>query len=180
MGFREVDESARASVFVSGERKVVPLGVLLHTTEGTSSLGWLLGGSADAGTPASADYLIDRDGTRHKLSRPSRYAYHAGKGRVFLRNKLYQGDQVSQVLVGIEIERNAEQDITREQYMSLAEVIHNLALTYDWPGDYAIVGHYATARPRGRRSDPCNFDWGVLRALLHDPSVQLPLPHIGE
>lgn len=176
--FIEQDVSARTDARVNFPRRIRPLGALIHTTAGSNSLLWLQGDSAEAGKPASADYLISRDGHRYKISPAGRCAYHAGSSRLFHSNILYKNDKVSEVLIGIELEQAGEQDITREQYVSLAELLQELALTWAWAGDYPIYGHYAVARPLGRRSDPCNFDWGVLRALLRDASVQLPLPHL--
>jgi len=166
MSYDERDVSGDTSLSVNAVRTSMAVGAELHTTAGAHSLKWLQGDSAAAGKPASADYLINRDGSRYKITPAGRYAYHAGQGQVTYKNVLYRGDAVSQLLIGIELEALPNELITREQYFSLAELLRKLAIDNQWAGDYPIYGHYATARPTGRRSDPTNFDWGVLVALL--------------
>lgn len=160
------DVSDATSIRVGSTRSSLPVGTLIHTTAGRDSLSWLQGGSAAAGSPASADYLIARSGTVFQISPPRRYAYHAGIGEMLYKNRLYRNIEVSQLLIGVELEALPSERVTREQYTSLAELLRKLAIDFAWPGDYPIYGHYATARPMGRRSDPTNFDWGVLFALL--------------
>lgn len=160
------DVSSNTRNCVGNSRTIRPTGALVHTTAGGNSLAWLQGGSCDAGAPASADYLISRTGERFNLCKPGWYAYHAGQSKVTIRDVVYTDNEVSQVLIGIELESLNSQLITREQYFSLAELLNERQLHYSWPGDYPIYGHYAVARPLGRRSDPTNFDWGVLFAIL--------------
>jgi len=176
MGYPQIDHTHEVSDAVNGLLTIPRLGALIHTTEGANSLPWLLGRSADNGAPASADYLIDRNGTRHEITPWHRYAYHAGVSRMFHGDKLYTGDKVSQALVGIELERAGDQDITREQYFSLAELLLRLRMLNSWPLDFPLYGHYAVARPLGRRSDPVNFDFGVLFAIMSQGYIQAPMP----
>jgi len=51
---------------------------------------------------------------------------------------------------------------TFAQFDSLAELIVERAGHYGWRWPFIILGHYAVARPQGRRSDPVNTDWGWL------------------
>lgn len=152
-----------------------PVGALIHSTDGANSLDWLRGGSARAGKPASCDYLIDRDGTQHSICPPGRYPYHAGKGRLVYNNRLYQGDEVSQLLIGVELENLSDERCTFEQHDSLADLMVRMALTWGWRWPYYLVGHYETARPVGRRSDPQGFDWGGFMGRLYTRSLAVSL-----
>jgi hypothetical protein len=60
-----------------------------------------------------------------------------------------------------------EQSPTFEQLDSLAELIVERAGHYGWRWPFIILGHYAVARPHGRRSDPVNFDWGWFAGRLY-------------
>lgn len=164
-GFSDV--SGATDLRVCGPRSIDPAGALLHTTSGQNSLKWLQVGSANAGTPASADYLIGRSGQRYGITPKGRYAYHAGQSALTYNNRVYRGDEVSQFLIGIEIECANNERPTSDQYRSLAECLHNLAIAWRWPIGYPVYGHYAVAVPMGRRSDPLAFDWGYLYLCLN-------------
>ena len=148
-----------------GERN--PVGALLHTTSGTNSLNWLLYQSARSGTIASADYLVDRDGARHKIAPQGVIPYHAGVSVAYIHGRRFVNDQVSAMLIGVEMEQIAEQQVTYEQYDSLAELIVQLSDVFQWRWPYTIFGHYEVARPLGRRSDPVNFAWGDFMGRLY-------------
>ena len=152
------------------------VGALIHSTDGINSLDWLRGGSARAGKPASADYLIARDGTQHSICPVGRYPYHAGKGRLIYNNVLYQGDEVSQLLIGIELENMPNTLCTYEQHDSLGELVVRLGLTWGWRWPYYLLGHYETALPVGRRSDPLGFDWGSFMGRLYVRARALSVP----
>lgn len=153
-----------------------PVGTLVHSTDGVDSLNWLRGGSARAGKPASADYLISRDGTQHSICPPGRYPYHAGKGQVTYNNRLYTGDEVSQLLIGIELENQRATLCTFAQHDSLADLMVRLALTWGWRWPYYLLGHYETALPVGRRSDPLGFDWGSFMGRVYARSRAANVP----
>lgn len=144
-----------------------PIGTLLHTTSGTSSLDWLLHGAAAAGLPASADFLIDRNGTRHTIAPAGVIPYHAGVSVAYLHGRRFVNDQVSAMLIGIEMEQAGEQQVTYEQFDSCAELIVQLSDVFLWQWPYTILGHYEVARPLGRRSDPVNFSWGDFMGRLY-------------
>lgn len=82
-------------------------------------------------------------------------------------DRTYHGNEVSELLVGIELECLDSQLPTYAQYDSLADLIIYLAGLYDWRWPFILYGHYAVARPLGRRSDPVNFDWGELMGRLY-------------
>lgn len=169
------DVSAYTSLLVCGHRTLGARGTLIHTTSGANSLEWLQTGSAITGTPASADILIDRRGTRFDITPHGRYAYHAGKSS-FTLDREYRGDEVSQILRGIELECLDSQSPTPEQIDSLAEQMVEDAITNLWRWPLLYTGHYAVARPLGRRSDPVNFPWGDLagRIYIHALAANLP------
>lgn len=169
------DVSDNTNLRVCGHRAIGPSGTLIHTTSGNDSLAWLQGGSAIAGEPASADYLIGRQGTQYEITPRGRYAYHAGQSQYTL-DRVYRGDEVSQVLIGVELECLDTQSPTFEQIDSLADLIVYNAQLWAWRWPFIILGHYAVARPLGRRSDPVNLDWGWLmgRLFVRSASVHLP------
>jgi N-acetyl-anhydromuramyl-L-alanine amidase AmpD len=164
--YGHTDISADTSLLVCGARTLAPRGTCIHTTSGANSKEWLQGGSAASGTPASADCLIDRSGRRFWLSPSGRYAYHAGRS-LYTLDREYRNNEVSQILIGVELECLDTQAPTFEQLDSLAELLVAGATTQGWRWPFIILGHYAVARPLGRRSDPVNMDWGWLMGRLY-------------
>jgi len=158
------------------DRGVNPIGALVHTTAGTSSLQWLQSGSAASGSPASADYLIERTGQRFALMPKGKAAYHAGKSRATIQGREYRGDALSAILIGIEVEQLEPQVWTYEQLDSFAELLTQLSVVYSWRWPYTILGHYEVALPEGRRSDPQGLDWGQLMGRLYARSLQAHTP----
>lgn len=156
-----------------------PRGCLIHTTGGVDSREWLKGGSCAAGTPAGSDALIQRDGHQYILTTASQYAYHAGRSWLYLEGNL-AGDEVSEALVGIELECLDDQAPTYEQYDSLADLIVQYGLIWNWRWPYIIYGHYAVARPIGRRSDPVNFDWGSFMGRLYVHALAAKVPGLAD
>src|SRR5215203_5421179 len=103
-----MDVSAQADTRGSFYSTVTPQGTLVHTSSGTNSLDWLLRGASVAGRPASADTLIRRDGLRYSLCPPGRRPYHAGRSRLELDGRVYSGNEVSAILMGVELEQIGE------------------------------------------------------------------------
>lgn len=167
--------SVRTDIRVCGHRTNSPWGTLVHTTSGTDSLSYLQGGSADAGNPASADALIARQGTQYLITPDGRFAYHAGQS-IWQFDRYYVGDEVSQALLGVELECLDTQSPTFEQYDSLADLILYFGTVYNWRWPFIILGHYAVARPLGRRSDPVNCDWGWLMGRLYVRALAAQTP----
>lgn len=169
------DVHSGTDLCVLGDRVNSPRGTLVHTTSGTNSREWLQGGSCTQGNPAGADALIGRDGHQYILSGAKTYAYHAGNSRLYLEGPLAD-DEVSEALVGVELECTQDQAPTFEQYDSLADLIVLYGLIWAWRWPYIIYGHYSVARPIGRRSDPVNFDWGTLMGRLYVRSMAAKVP----
>lgn len=162
-----IDISGRASPLVSGIRRASPIGALIHSTDGTNSEAWLTGGSAATGKPASANYLIGRNGERSKICKDGRYPYHAGQSRCIIGGKWVYDNKVSELLLGYELECLWAESPTYEQIDSLAEQIVANALQYGWRWPFVMFGHYGVAVPAGRRSDSWLFDWGSLMGRLY-------------
>lgn len=173
--YDRIDYSASADTRVSGTRTISPIGAIIHSTGGTDSTQWLRGSSADAGTPASANCLIDKRGRQVTLCPNDRFPYHAGRSRLRL-DRLYTGDEISQLLIGIELEYTDDECPTWEQYDSCADVILWYGRRYMWRWPFVLYGHYGVAVPLGRRSDPVRFDWGALMGCLYLRSSAMRLP----
>lgn len=161
------DHSAAVNALNIGVGRPCVIGALIHTTNGADSLHWLITGSADAGRPASADYLISRDGTRHRICPRGYFPYHAGVSQLAYNGFVYRGDEVSRLLLGIELESRENELVTWPQIDSLAELVVSDPLAQGWRWPYYVRGHYDVARPLGRRSDPLGFDWGALAGRLY-------------
>ena len=89
---------------------------------------------------------------------------------------LYQGDEISRLLIGIEIECINNGYVTPEQEDSCADVIVKCGLQYGWRWPYYVVGHYEIARPLGRRSDPQGLLWGNLMGRLYARALAANVP----
>lgn len=165
--YPEYDVSALTSLKLSFPRERPAVGLLVHTTSGRNSLDYLQGGVLLDGRIAGADVLITRSGARYILTRKDRVAYHAGKSQCVHNNVLYQGDMVSQLFMGAELECLDNERPTLQQVDSLAEYTVNCSIARGWRWPYIVYGHYAVARPLGRRSDPVNFDYGAFAGRLY-------------
>lgn len=156
-----LDISSTTSPDVVGTRRASPIGACIHTSDGSDSRNWLQGGSARAGTPASADALVRRDGTRYIITTPNQYSYHAGsiaQGAIDGVSQL----TVNELLLGIEMECLDAQTPTYPQVDSVAEWLIQQALIYNWGYPLRVWGHYGIAAPGGRRHDPYKLDWAML------------------
>jgi N-acetyl-anhydromuramyl-L-alanine amidase AmpD len=165
--FSIVDVSGNTDTGVNDHRRLSAIGTCIHTTSGINSLDWLTGGSKLAGNPASADYLIDRSGKTYQITPKGRYAYHAGASRLDYNGHIYSGNEVSQLLIGVELECLDNELATWQQVDALAALIVHLSVDWAWRWPYYVVGHYEVARPVGRRSDPQGLDWGALMGRLY-------------
>lgn len=103
-------------------------------------------------------------------------AYHAGKSAAIIQGRQFQGDQISALLIGVEVEQLGLQAWTYEQLDSFAELLTQLSVVYSWRWPYTILGHYEVALPEGRRSDPLGLDWGQLMGRLYARSLQAQVP----
>ena len=154
---RDIGQSTHSSNYHRRDNR--PIGVCIHTTSGVNSVAYLQADKRATNNVATADYLIDRQGTRYKLVPDGNYAYHVGKARWgAFTNDL---DRISEMYIGIELENLDNGLCTWQQHDSLAELITGeLMNKWLWAYPFDIVGHYELATPIGRRSDPLGFDWG--------------------
>jgi N-acetylmuramoyl-L-alanine amidase len=107
----------------------------------------------------SPHYIIDRSGVIYRLVRDEEIAYHAGKSR------LPDGKtDVNRVSIGIELINTETDPPTEAQYVSLVKLIACLKEKY--PVKY-VLGHSDIAP--GRKTDPWDFDWQKLDAMLKSP-----------
>lgn len=146
-------------------RNVVPIGALLHTTDGVNSQSYLQGGILADGRVASADYLIGRDGTTIRLVPEGAMSYHAG-ATCWAQIRGTDADP-NRDLVGIELEnfdRKGEIPTTR-QHMALAGLLLVLADKYKWSPLY-VWTHGGIAVPMGRRTDPRALNLGYVFWLM--------------
>lgn len=159
------DESSKCDPTLYEVRGQEPEGLMVHTTDGVDSQGWLQGGSRTAGKPASVDFLIARSGRVIRLVPRGMMAYHAGK---CLWNGAVDGNnETSRRLMGVELENadSQRQVPTLQQHEALAALTLGLASKYKW-GPLRVYGHYGLAYPMGRRSDPHALDWGHVFWLM--------------
>jgi N-acetyl-anhydromuramyl-L-alanine amidase AmpD len=170
------DVSAATDSRVYFPRVYHPDGVLIHTTAGRDSLAWLQGGSADAGQPASADYLINHAGEQFGIIPPGMAAYHAGVSAGLVNGTIYRGDALSAVLIGIELEQLNPDWCSYSQHDSLAQLVVYLAWRFSWRWPFVLLGHYEVALPAGRRSDPEGFQWGSFLGRLYVAALAAHIP----
>lgn len=166
-----IDVSDKTSHRVVGIRRIKRKLIVLHTTMGYNSLKWLQGGSADAGRPASSDFLIDRVGNIYQITKPGWYSFHSGTARWrFIQDPGYN---LNQSAVGIEIEaaEHKGQKITDLQYIALAALVKKLVEYHDIMID-AVVTHAQVALPPGRKQDPKYFDGYVMAKEMAYPSKE--------
>jgi N-acetyl-anhydromuramyl-L-alanine amidase AmpD len=164
-----INDSASTSTSVIGHRKLRRRGIVIHTTEGLNSLHWLQGNSALTGMPASADFLIDRNGDIHQITLPGWFAYHSGRARWGLYQEA--DTTINQGFYGIELENSKldGQKVTDAQYISLAWLVR-LLITVNHMEFSNLTDHRSVALPAGRKSDPSGFDFTIFTHELLYPS----------
>lgn len=165
--YSTTDVSSRTDTRNLGFSRVRTIGTCIHSTSGIDSLDWLVSGAAQSGNPATVDCLIARNGERYTFVPGGRYPYAAGQSRLIYNNRLYVGDELSQLLYHVELENQDSTLVTFAQIDSLAELIVSDPLRQGWQWPYYLVGHYEIATPVGRRSDPLGLDWGSLMGRIY-------------
>lgn len=131
--------------------------IVLHATadrgNDLSAEAWMCNPSAGV----SAHLHFRRDGTVARLVPDSRRAWHAGSSR-------WNGlSDVNDFSLGWEIanRNDCAEAYTDAQYAAIARSAAHY-VKQRLPLD-AFVSHASVARPRGRKSDPCGFDWERFR-----------------
>lgn len=120
-----------------------PRYTVLHTTEGTSSLGWL----RNPDSQVSATLLVPRDGPDWwRLVNPLDAAWHAG----FVaapRTPLYDGVNPNLEAYGLELEGFHDQPVTDFQVRVAADFILRHGTPYCMHADLATTGPYYRSDP---------------------------------
>lgn len=172
------DVSMTTSELVISDRLMGRAGIVLHSTEGSNSIGWLQGASAIHGEPASADFLVDRAGNIFQITPLLHFAYHVGVGSWRNLNNLL--GRLNQMLVGIEMESQWRDGprYTDLQLISTAALVRRL-WEYHRLDVLSLLRHGDIALPFGRRSDPVAFPASTFtHELLHpsplDPALVFP------
>lgn len=156
------------------ERQLPVSMVVLHYT-GMQSADAALARLCDEAAQVSAHYLIEEDGTVHRLVREDRRAWHAGKSH-------WRGiTDVNSASVGIELVNPGHEFGYRPfpdaQMEALLPLLSEIVQRHDIPRAN-VVGHSDVAP--ARKEDPGElFDWDLLaahRLALKTPRISAPSP----
>ena len=148
--------------------------VVIHYT-GMESAGAALERLCDPDFGVSAHYMIDEDGTVHRLVREDRRAWHAGKSA-------WRGVRdVNSASIGIELVNPGQEFGYRPfpdaQMEALLPLLADMMRRHDIPRAN-VVGHSDVAP--ARKDDPGElFDWDLLaahRLALRTPRAAMPSP----
>lgn len=133
--------------------------IVIHTTGGTDSRGWLSKWNRKVPTSGQNDvsihYLVQRDGNIYQIAPDNTRAWHVGT--CMMPEGETDGNGYS---LGIEIEHLNEPDYPEKQLNAVAELVHELMEKYKIPGKF-VISHASCARPGPniRKVDPVNFNW---------------------
>lgn len=136
--------------------------VVLHATADKGSElaaeSWMCNPAAGV----SAHLHFRRDGTIVRLVQDSKRAWHAG------RSRWKDTSDVNDFSLGWEIANRNDcvEPYTDAQYAAVARAAAHY-VQQGMPVD-AFVSHASVARPRGRKRDPCGFDWKRFRSEVAD------------
>ena len=145
------------------ERQLPVSMVVLHYT-GMQSADEALARLCDEVAQVSAHYLIEEDGTVHRLVREDRRAWHAGKSH-------YRGrDDCNDDSIGIELEGLEGQRFEDAQYETLSSLCAVLLAHYPIAH---LAGHEHVAPDRKQDPGP-GFDWSRLQKSLGLPAQCFP------
>ncbi len=156
------------------ERQAPVSMVVLHYT-GMPTAEEAIARLCDPVASVSAHYLIEEDGSVHRLVREDRRAWHAGKG-------YWRGiTDVNSASIGIELVNPGHEFGYRPfpdtQMEALLPLLAEIVQRHDVPRAN-VVGHSDVAPPR--KEDPGElFDWDLLaahRLALRTPRVRMPGP----
>lgn len=137
---------------------VKPRLIVIHGTVGTDAGD--LSHLRRAESQVSYHYLVQRTGQIHRLVRPERRAWHAGKS-------VWKGvEDVNDFSIGIGLSNlgNGIELFTEAQYLSAGYLCSVFRREFSIGMD-SIVGHYHISP--GRKTDPWyTFEWGRLFARM--------------
>ena len=134
--------------------RAVPTKMVIHHTGGTNSLSWLCSTKAKA----SANYLVEKNGTIFELVPPTMVAWHAGKAIAGWGNK---------DTIGVEIENlgDGKDTYPPAQIRAIAFLIRKFKISWE-----NLKDHKAICIPRNRKSDmSANFPWHLVHEYAYPP-----------
>lgn len=134
--------------------------IVMHTTEGTDSRGWL----TSAESSVSCHYL-EREDDEYQLVRDEDTAFCAGRIVGTPTTPLYLGGNPNDESINIEAEMFARDDITLRPitFNRVLGRIRNLRLKF---GPLPLIGHFELSP--GDRSDPGVANLAAIKAALGD------------
>lgn len=140
-----------------------PTLVILHGTAGSfpGDYDWL----RSPRSKVSAHYYVRRDGKLYQLVQESRRAWHAGKS-------VYQGKSgVNAYSIGIEMENNAKEPYTHEQYDAVAWLCADIAKRRGFDlrhflGHSDVSGKHLNIRPDAKTDPWAAFSWPTFQRLF--------------
>lgn len=133
-----------------------------------SALSWL----CNPKSRVSAHYLIRKDGHIAQLVADARAAWHAGAS---FWNDM-DSEEIQEGSLGIELENLTGMQMPNKtihppdpypavQVAAFRELVQAKMAEYDIPLSH-VVRHLDIAIPRGRKTDPANFDWPAFKQSL--------------
>jgi len=126
-------------------RKIKPLGVVLHHSDGSFNGGvsWILNPDSNV----SYHCLIDTNGDRVVFAKDDRRAWHAGKSK--FKGKI----GVNDFLLGVSFSGNTNhRELTDAEVESACEFILPRLVKYGWPTDLSTITTHRAVSP-GRKND---------------------------
>jgi hypothetical protein len=146
--------------------------IVLHSTAGTNSLGWLTSSPSNTGR-VSAHALVTKRGEIYRIVPDDLAANHCGYSRVTLGGKTYTGTSrpnINQVSLGVELENknNGKDPYPDAQIAALGWLLA------DWQrihGDVPLFFH-RDIDTRGK-SDPAGLSWATVRTAMGPPPADL-------
>lgn len=141
-----------------------PTLIVVHGTAGTDEgdLDWLTNPAVPVGRRVSYHYLVQRDGTTHRLVDETKRAWHAGESE--WQNR--EGCNDYSIGIGLSnLGPGSAEVFSPQQYASCAALIVQACRRWPALSWERVVGHHQVSP--GRKPDPWYyFEWGSLFAAI--------------
>lgn len=132
-------------------RKLAPVGVVIHVTEGDAAgvVSWFHTPNRDL--PSSANDMVRKDGVRVKFVRWTDTAWAQGRvdnptAKIVLDRP---GVNPNDYLLSIEHEGDGLHDLTPDQFATSVQLIREMADEFEFPIDrYHVIGHHEIYKPK--------------------------------
>lgn len=120
-----------------GRREYKPEAFVIHVTEGKTygAIAWC----KDPKSAVSYHYIIDEMGDAWELVKPENTAWHAGKIKDSTWSGLKQGINPNLYTIGIAFGGFAQNGPTLAQFISIAELLRNIAAIHQIPLDRKYI-----------------------------------------